>query len=201
MIDDLPEAVDRQIVQMLAGTRAETTFMYGGGFEDAFLPRRFILPDSGYLTTLRMICDTGRGPGGRNYVLNGSLRRAEQKVALAEADLLLRGGVAFLNGTVARFDHAGAFDLVGAIRDGMKLTVPGEQGDELLRTLFALPRLPKLDLPEELRVEEITPVPKPRLKVRPPRRKGTGNERLSAEVTFDYAGQVFEANESIVARY
>jgi superfamily II DNA or RNA helicase len=233
MIDHLPEAVDRQIVQMLAGTRGEHTFSYGGGFEDAFLPRRFVLPDFGYMTALRAMCDTGRArlrkplseatdipgpiawddgpawefwlevgrsPGGRNYVLGGSLKRGEEKLALTDVDLMLRGGIAILNGTVARFEHFGAFDLVASIRDGMKLTVPGEQGDEMLSTLFALPRLPKLDLPEELRVEEIAPAPKPQLKIRPPRRKG-GNERLPAEVTFDYAGQAFDANESAVVRY
>jgi superfamily II DNA or RNA helicase len=259
MIDHLPDPADRRIVQMLTGARGETTLMFGSFLDDAYLPRRFVLPEAGYVTTLQAICDTGRArvrraalseasdlpgplswddgppwefwldvgrsPGGRNYVLNGSLRRpapaappapaepppgepaapaaggdAGQRVPLADVDLLLRGGVAFVNGTVARFEHFGAFDLVGAIRDGMKLTVPGEQGDDLLRTLFALPRLPKLDLPEELRVDEIAPPPKPRLKVRPPRNQGH-NERLAAEVTFDYAGQVFEADEPAVVRY
>ena len=237
IIDHLPDPVDRHIVQMLAGTRGESSYTIGFGvgmpFEDGYLPRRFTLPDAGYLTTLRAICDTGRGrvrraiseasdipgplawddgppwefwlevgrsPGGRNYVLGGSLRRGEQAAPLDQADVLLRGGVAFIDGTVARFEHFGAFDLVASIRDGMKLTVPGEHGDELLRTLFALPRLPKLDLPEELRVDEIAPDPKPRLKIRPPRRKGH-NERLSAEVTFDYAGTLFASDEPAVVRY
>jgi hypothetical protein len=240
VIDQLPDPLDRQIVQMLAGTRGESSYAVGfgagAGFEDAFLPRRFVLPESGYVTTLRTICDTGRGrvrrtiteaadmpgplawddgpawefwldvgrsPGGRNYVLGGSLRRGDARLALGEADLLLRGGVMLAGGAVARFEHFGAFDLVASIRDGMKLTVPGEQGDELLRTLFALPRLPRLDLPDELRVDEVAPAPKPRLKVRPPRRKAGGGqgERLTAELTFDYAGTLFGSDETTVVRY
>lgn len=260
MIDHLPDPIDRQILQMLAGARGEATIMFGY-LGDAFLPRRFVLPESGYVTTLQTICNTGRArvrravaegsdlpgplswddgppwefwldvgrsPGGRNYVLNGSLRRPSdrpsagdatadptetatadsvvpavngQHVPLAKAELLLRGGVVFVNGTVARFEHFGAFDLVVAIRDGMKLTVPGEHGDELLRTLFALPRLPRLDLPEEMRVDEVAPTPKPRLKVRPPKRHAHPGERLGAEVTFDYGGTMFAADETAVVRY
>ena len=95
-------------------------------------------------------------------------RRRRRRMELSEPDLLVQGGLVFARGRVARLEHFDAFTLIIALREGMKLTVPLDQQEELLKTLFALPRLPRLDLPEDLRVEESRPAAKPRLTVKKP---------------------------------
>ena len=57
-VNSLPDLEDRQIVQMLLGARRGDYGYYG--YYDSDAPRRFELPESAYLTTLRMMCDTGR---------------------------------------------------------------------------------------------------------------------------------------------
>ena len=227
----LPDPGDRQIIQMLLGAKSNT-FEYYYAYEQSEIPRKFVLPESAYATTLRPMCETGRcllrrteekesfdptplawdaaepwefwlevkrSPGGRNYLFDGSLRRkegdAEQRLGINEPDVVLRGGLAIAAGRVSGLNDFGAFDLMASLRDGLKLTVPGDQADELLRTLFSLPQLPRLDLPEEMRVEEARPAPKPRIKVKsaPSGSRsgwGGGDDRLVAEVSFDYNGQV-----------
>ncbi len=293
----LPDDIDRQIVQMLLGARRGDYGYYG--YYDSDTPRRFELPVSADLTTLRLMCQTGRArlrissgedhprplswddgpawdfwlevrtsPGGRYFILDGSLRRAVASAArlnghsgasngngdvqspedpqslpqpngasdeltvdepgdaegepepeadeggvtiafepevndrvtmrVAEPDLLVRGGLCFWGNRVARLDDRGAFDLLVALREGSKISVPIDQRDELMRMLFALPRLPRLDLPEGLHVVESHPTPRPRLTVKRPSPSKHGaalDERLVGTVSFDYAGQVVSGNE------
>src|SRR5437867_7591698 len=238
---------DRAIVQSLLGARRGD---YGGGYYgfygDTDTPRKFVLPESSYLTTFRQMVETGRcrlryatgdndvaplawddgqpwefwldvksSPGGRYYVLDGSLRRkggpsengapsdngspdAEQRMAISEPHMLLRGGLLFAGGKVARFNHFDAFALVIGLRDGLKLTVPIDQHEELMRVLYSMPRLPKLDVPEALRLPESRPAPRPRLTVRRPSRSGY-DDRLVAELSFEYGGQVVKAAQEAQA--
>ena len=119
-------------------------------------------------------------------------------MSIGEPDLLVRGGLVFAQGKVARLEHFDAFDLIIALRDGLKLSVPLDQQEELLKVLLALPRLPRLDLPEDLRLEELRPIPKPRLTVKKPAKSGYSSydERLVATLTFDYAGQVVSETDA-----
>ena len=141
-------------------------------------------------------------PGGRYYVLDGHLRRGEgesqSRVAIADPHLFVRGGLVFLDGRVARLEHFGAFDLIIALRDGMKLSVPLDQQDEMLRVLLSLPQLPKLDLPEDLKLEEARPAPRPRLTVKKPP-KSTHDDRLIAYLSFDYGGQIVDFGQEAQA--
>jgi hypothetical protein len=147
-------------------------------------------------------------PGGRYYLLDGSLRRrertaegdepVERRVAITEPRMLLRGaggdgGLAFHGGLVSRLNHFEAFPLVLSLRDGMKLSVPLDQSQELMKVLYALPRLPRLDIPDALRMAESRPAPRPRLTVRKPTRAAQYDDRLVAELAFDYEGRVVKA--------
>ena len=147
-------------------------------------------------------------PGGRYYLLDGSLRRHEQegeqrverRIAISEPRLLLRGaggdgGLVFHGGLVSRFNHFEAFALVISLRDGLKLSVPLDQSQELMKVLYALPRLPRLDIPDSLRMEEVRPAPKPRLTVRKPTKGLQYDDRLVAELAFDYEGRVVKASQ------
>ena len=229
----LPEP-DRTIVQSLLGAR-RGDYGYYGWYGDSDTPRKFVLPESSYLTTFHQICETGRcrlrhgagdneltplawdggepwefwlevkaSPGGRYYVLDGSLRRKpgegqpEQRMAISEPQMLLRGGLLFAGGKVSRFTHGDAFALIVGLREGMKLSVPIDQHEELMRTLYAMPRLPKLDIPDELRLPESRPAPRPRLTLRRPSRSGY-DDRLIAELAYDYDGQIVKASQEALA--
>ncbi len=231
-ISRLPEPTDRQILQMLFGVRSDESYPIDFDDEaqrprrfvlpDSALDTTFRLicqtgrcrmrklPPDDVPTALQW--DDGgawefwleikTSPGGRNYVLDGSLRRGEERMDLAEPVIVLPGGLVFTNTRVAPLVHFGAFPLLRSLRDGLKLAAPLEQRDELMRTLFALPRLPKLEVPEEMRFEELRPTPQPRILIRKPSRGGWEDDRLVAELSFDYAGQVIPAREpahSIVA--
>jgi superfamily II DNA or RNA helicase len=115
-----------------------------------------------------------------------------EHMKLSEPDLLVQGGLVFARGKVARLEHFDAFTLIIALREGMKLTVPLDQKEDLLKTLFSLPRLPRLDLPEDLRVEELRPAAKPRLTIKKPSKSSyySYDERLVGTLSFDYDGQV-----------
>ena len=230
----LPDPDDRQIIQMLLGARRGDWGGFYGGYEgDA--PRKFVLPESAYLTTFRQMCNTGRcrlrrtqsedslvplawdegeawefwaeirtSPGGRYYLLDGSLRRgageAAERMAISEPQMLLRGaggagGLVFMGGKVARLNHFEAFALVLSLRDGMKLSVPLVEHQELMKALYAMPRLPKLDIPDELRLTESRPAPQPRLTVRRPGKSAQYDDRLIGELSFEYEGQVVKATQ------
>ena len=143
-------------------------------------------------------------PGGRYYILDGSLRRArgdaEERMAISEPQMLLRGsgpdgGLAFVGGKVARLNHFEAFPLVLSLRDGMKLSVPIDQHQDLMKVVYALPRLPRLDIPDTLRLAESRPAPKPRLTLRKPGRSQQYDDRLVAELAFEYEGQLVKATQ------
>ena len=143
-------------------------------------------------------------PGGRYYVLDGSLRRreadAEKRIPITEPRMLLRGaggagGLAFQGGLVSRLNHFEAFALVLSLRDGMKLSVPLDQSEELMKVLYGLPRLPRLDIPDALRLEESRPAPRPRLTLRKPTKGAQYDDRLVAELAFGYDGKVVKATQ------
>jgi len=122
---------------------------------------------------------------------------AIERLPVTEPALLVRGGLVFRAGKVARLNDFGAFDLLAALRDGTKLAVPLNQREDLVKTLFALPRLPRLDLPPALKVAEFRPAPKPRLAVKKPPKSSyfSSDDRLLGQLSFDYAGQTVSPAE------
>jgi hypothetical protein len=134
---------------------------------------------------------------GNNYLVSGVLRRGEERMGLADPVLLVKGGLVFWDDRVARLEDFGAFDWVNLFRTRGTLKVPAKQKDALVAELLKLPRLPRLDLPEELRFEEVALPPRPQLKVKAPQRRGwEAYDRLRGELTFDYDGIVVAAEQS-----
>ena len=79
------------------------------------------------------------------------------------------------------------------LESGKALRVPAAERDELLGRLLAAPDLPPLDLPASMRFEEARPVPRPRLRLLPPRWV-RGSPR--AELSFLYEGLEVTAGSS-----
>jgi hypothetical protein len=130
---------------------------------------------------------TGKG----SYQLDGELRRATENLALNAPLLLLPGGLVFQNERVSRFNDFGAFDWIKLFKRGGPIQVPAKQVNGFLEELLGMSQLPKLDLPPELRFEEVSLTPRPRLLVKAQERNGwQRRNRLEGELSFDYDGTI-----------
>jgi superfamily II DNA or RNA helicase len=129
----------------------------------------------------------------KHYLVTGSLRRGEERMPLTTPVLLTEGGIAFWEDRASPVNHFDAFDWITLLRRTGALSVSTKEKDKLLNELLRLPRLPRLDLPEELRFEEVPGQPKPRLKVHRPERNPYRSERLRGELTFAYEGEIIAA--------
>jgi superfamily II DNA or RNA helicase len=134
------------------------------------------------------------GPG---YALTGELRRGDERLALAAPDLLLAGGLVFWDGRVARLHDFDSFEWISLLRSKGEVRAPGKRPEKFLEDLLRLPRLPRIELPEALRFEEVTVSPRPVLtvKARDPRGWSAASDPkwLVGELAFDYDGQAVPA--------
>jgi superfamily II DNA or RNA helicase len=217
-ITSLPDAGDRQIFAMLAGSREQMDYgYYGYDYQDAYdtapfrhrltapLPQ-IVLPliartgrcylkarsDSDELNlveweegepwrfSIRVRRDDGRA---NQYVVEGVLRRGEELGALAKAALILQGGLIFTPKSASALDDGGAFHWVSALRRVGALSIPEDQIGAFMTEVLSEAQPPRLDLPEELRYEEVNARPQPCLTFKAQRQ----NARLRARLSFDYA--------------
>lgn len=121
-----------------------------------------------------------------------------EQIDADEPAVVIRGGVMVRAGGVERFDDGGAFELLQLVRDGGETFVPEAQLGELLGELFSLPRLPRLELPDGARPDEIRAAPRPKLIIRRPVAHEAG---LLGELLFDYAGVSVPAHPPQPAEY
>jgi superfamily II DNA or RNA helicase len=129
------------------------------------------------------------------YSVEGSLRRGgrgeggDERMPLEQPLLLLRAGFVFTADRVARLDHGGAFGWIVVLREQRRLRVPAGDAEELIARLLTLPAAPPVDLPEELRCEELVEAPRPRLLLLDP--AGGSAQWQPAAPSFRYsAGEV-----------
>jgi SNF2 family DNA or RNA helicase len=90
-------------------------------------------------------------------------------------------------------DDFGAFRWL-AILEQQPLTVPDGEEHELVDRLLDMPVLPRLELPDELRLEEVRCEPVPFLTIGSPRGSKWSSEWLEGEVHFDYMGTLIPAS-------
>lgn len=215
-IQTLPEAIDRQILAMLAGVASEEHEYWA----IAEIPRRFLLPGASDNGLLRLMCDSGRclirrrdehdlngpvqwdgGPPwvfhltvvpheqGKTYRLEGSLRRGEEEIGISKPELIVEGGPVFIGERAAALEDFGAFAFIQLLRAEDKLIVPIEQGDELVKELLEFPRLPRLELAAEMGITEERLPPRPRLTLRAPEKSDGNAERLRGQLWFEYGSE------------
>jgi hypothetical protein len=220
----IPNDADRQIAHLLLGAQGGAGYGMNLGSGNV---RRFVIPPDAYDLTLKAICQTGRcmilpqrdqregmqpvtwddgapwefvlrlGVEGELMHLVGEFRRGEQVMKLNEPTLVLAGGVLVSEGRVAKLNHHGAWAILTSLREGLDVKAPAAKAMDVLGELYAMPRLPHIELPPEVGLTESRGAPKPRLTIRNASGDAQANAkegRLSAEVAFEYDGHIIPAD-------
>jgi superfamily II DNA or RNA helicase len=133
------------------------------------------------------------------YVLEGRLVRGDEQLAVTESEMLLPGGLVGWGNRIGRLDDFDAFAWVPLIEDAGEFTIPAADAEDFIDRVLDMPTLPKLDLPEHLRLEEVIAEPVPYLFVKTPplgKRRRWQPDRLTASVQFDYQGTMVPASSS-----
>jgi superfamily II DNA or RNA helicase len=143
----------------------------------------------------RVVVSGRERPDG--YEVAGTLVRDAERVDLAKPFMLLHSGLVFFGDHIARLEYHGAFEWISLLREQGTIFVPASQADDFVSELLKQPRLPLLELPDELRYEEVSCAPRPRLSIKPA--ASWQSNRLHAKLTFDYEGQIV-AREDPVSR-
>jgi superfamily II DNA or RNA helicase len=126
--------------------------------------------------------------GGKDvWSVAGVLRRGGATIEVS-APKLVTHGLVFVSGVVAPLAGDARFDWLLHLRRSGAIQSSSEDLDELLSTLLSTPGLPRLEVPEQLRFEEVTVLPRPCLRIRGNDRRH-GNVKLAAELSFDYDGR------------
>lgn len=99
------------------------------------------------------------------WKISGSLRRGEERMALAEPALLLESGLLLAHGRVARFDPGDSFAWVRQLREVKSIPFPDRDRDRVVGALLECAALPPLDIDDALRFEQRPAELKPGLRI------------------------------------
>jgi hypothetical protein len=222
LLERLPDPADQQILSLLVGASGDLYGAYFGATHSRFCIRhpleqmlmplicrtgRCRLKYSPQLLGERAIAwDDGEAwqfwvqirphEYREAYVVEGSLRRDGEQQALSKPVLLLKGGLVFWDTLAARLDDNGAFSWVNLLRREGALAVPADEKNELLEKILALPKLPRLDLPEEIDFEEKFLTPQPVINIRQHEQRYYRGTKLQATICFNYDGRLIPQSET-----
>ena len=132
--------------------------------------------------------------GRKNYRLVGLLKRGSDEMSLAQPELIVAGGLVFYGSRVARLNDFGAFAWISLLRARSSIVFARSDADEFLDELIRLPRLPGIDLPDELHFETIAVAPKPSLVIKSAKHSAWGRDSVVGELSFNYESSRVAAN-------
>jgi superfamily II DNA or RNA helicase len=209
-IERLPDPFDRQILSILKGGISDSYRRpYQLGPSRMFLPYQWSIPRSLAAVVLPLLCATRRftlkgvepavpltlddgepwelwiemaGRPVDGYLLKGSLRRGEHRVPLSEVDAVAGGHVVF-HDHIARLDDQGASAWLPMLRRTPERAVRPDDLPGLLDAFLTAGIPPRLELPEELRLERRQVRPALRLRLRV---VDVPRTRVQAELMFQY---------------
>lgn len=120
------------------------------------------------------------------YHLTAILQRGDERIPLAAPDLIVPGGFVVHQGVVGRLQDYEAFAWIPMLRREEHIHIPREDGAALVDRLLDMTKLPRLQLPAALRLEEVRALPTPHLLLHTGRGTRWQHERLQGEVSFEY---------------
>ncbi|MFO0891977.1 MAG: SNF2-related protein [Isosphaeraceae bacterium] len=136
-------------------------------------------------------------PGGKRWAWRGGLRRADNRMDLAEPLVLLPGLLVLGVGRAARFDDLGVMPWILRLRYEKEIIFVEPQQDLMLGRILAEARVPSTELVESMQLEEIAARPRPCLTLRSPRQNwGLAADKLLGELEFDYDGAIIPAGRT-----
>ena len=217
-LDDIEDDEDRRILAYLNGGTPDRSQAAAGGETTFAAVSRYRIPHDLCELLLPAICATGRmrlvgdeertadpilwddGPPWElcltveqqepteSWKLIGRLQRGTERLSIRTPSLIIPGGMLLWKRQLSRLQDFEAFAWVSLLRRTDDLQVPAGEEHELVDRLLDMPVLPQLDLPPELKLEEVHHTPRPLLMIHPPSRSKWQHDRLKAEVRFDYDG-------------
>ncbi len=216
-LSQLPSAEDREILSLMAGALPYYSWGYAGS--DERLSGSFVVPHSlagrvvatlapaGRLfvqiragsDTLSPLAWDGSEPWRFGLQLRrtkkgdwevaGKLSRGSDEIKLDDVLLASTGGLLFTKNRVAQLAADTPFEFLFHLQKAPPIQAPEKDLDGLLGALLSLPALPFLELPEDLKIETISPTPRPFLRIHPLKDYRRASERLQADLSFDYEGR------------
>ena len=129
-----------------------------------------------------------RDPDVDGWSVSGQLVRDDETLHLSEVPLAVAGGFVVTTDSIGQLRDFGAPQWMAMLASEGRLVVPGADENEFVDRLLDIPTLPRLEMPEELQLEEVKAEPVPQLKLFTPPSARWRSETLTAEVLFDYLG-------------
>ncbi len=122
-----------------------------------------------------------------NWLVTGRLHRSDEVADVSRPTMILPSGVLLLDDRFARVELGDGAAWALALRKSGPIVVPRAKQDEMLEQFWQLPSAAAVELPAELRWEQVAVPPRPCITIKTPDRNWAGAD-LEAVVTFEYAG-------------
>ncbi|MBN1569666.1 MAG: SWIM zinc finger family protein [Acidobacteria bacterium] len=136
-----------------------------------------------------------RDDGGSQYEICGAFHKDGVRLNPANLEYVFSEGILITGDSIARF--RGSFQWISFFRKEGSFFVPFDEADEWLEIMLGIPSVPRLILPEELRLQEITADPQPLANISA-RQESWQASNLTAEVFYKYLdhtiGEAFSAS-------
>jgi len=212
----LPNPADRRILGLLSGTALNSDWMSYSTYEP--ISDGFRLRHPFAATVMPEIARTGRcmlqvkdsgdewlplawddgepwrlvlrlqRAEGRKWALAGYLRRGGEEMDLL-APLLIAEGMVFTRQRIALLEDAAPAEWIAALRRLRQIDAPEGDIGQMLAALLEHPLSARIEVPEELRYEEVQPAPRPCLTFRSEKRYEWQPPHMRADLSFDYDGR------------
>jgi superfamily II DNA or RNA helicase len=114
--------------------------------------------------TWRLELEVHQSPGGAQW-LTGLLARDRETMAVSAPALIHEVGLLYMADTLVPFDHGGAYLIAATLRNFDRVPLAEGELADLLETLYALPRGPRITLPENISIGQRHAPPRPWLSV------------------------------------
>jgi len=183
-----PDVADRELAQVLLRTETEEGTMSHGRSARRFVVRAAAFDstlrrmaqsgrafvrltpnappfpvtwDDGVPWDVRLQLRSHVESGDRWYALEGRFARDTSSMPLAEPEVVIRGGLFILDGSIHRFVDEQVFPLIVALRTSQSERMDSAAALDLVAELHRLPRVPAIELPDDLPVTHahVAPVP------------------------------------------
>jgi hypothetical protein len=223
-IADLPLLEDREILSALSGTRQHYSWSYSDSYETipaccavkhplASMVMPLIVRTGRCYLRLDNRPPEDYGPltwdeGGpwrfalqmrrrehAGWIVEGILRRGEETIGLSAPAVVTKGGLLFIGDRVAALAEDTPFEWLSYLRKTGCIEAPKKDQNDFLAALLSSPGLPPLEVPEELRYEEVALQPDICLRVRAADPASGRPDRLRAKLSFEYEGRSLSTHE------